>query len=307
VLEVRPAADEAEELVSLGFYNAVWPWDSISMDEVRSFKASVRDYVDLIAYADGAALGSAAVAVTGSRPSVAYVILTVPREQRRRGAGTALLEAATRWAGERALAALEGPAPEDDPDGVAFAERRGFLEIGREGRLVLHLATVDAPAIDPPPGLEIVTWAQRPELARGMYEVAREAFPDVPGDDDIEIEPYKDWLEHHMSGSGDRPEATFAALAGDEVVGYAKFSLTSARPNVATHDMTGVKRAWRGRGVAGALKRAEIAWAKANGYERLQTQNEMRNEPIRRLNERLGYKPAPGRILFSRPLDDERR
>ena len=55
------------------------------------------------------------------------------------------------------------------------------------------------------------------------------------------------------------------------------------------HDMTGVRRAWRGRGIARALKAAEIAWAKESGYERLETQNEERNEPIRRLNERYGY------------------
>jgi hypothetical protein len=42
-----------------------------------------------------------------------------------------------------------------------------------------------------------------------------------------------------MQGSGDLPEATFVAVAGDEVVGLAKFSITAARPKVAAHDMTG--------------------------------------------------------------------
>jgi GNAT superfamily N-acetyltransferase len=69
--------------------------------------------------------------------------------------------------------------------------------------------------------------------------------------------------------------------------------------------MTGVKRAWRGRGIAGALKRAQIGWAKEQGYERLATHNELRNEPIRRLNEHLGYKEAPGRIIFRGPLARE--
>ena len=48
--------------------------------------------------------------------------------------------------------------------------------------------------------------------------------------------------------------------------------------------MTGVRRAWRGRGIAGALKRTQLAWAKANGYERLETANETRNVPIQRLS-----------------------
>ena len=52
----------------------------------------------------------------------------------------------------------------------------------------------------------------------------------------------------------------------------------------------------RPRRRARALKATQIAWAKANGYEQLRTRNEQRNEPIRRLNERFGYRPAPGRI-----------
>ena len=66
--------------------------------------------------------------------------------------------------------------------------------------------------------------------------------------------------------------------------------------------MTGVKRAWRGRGIASALKRAQIAWALANGIEVLETTNEVRNAPMRRVNEKLGFTPAPGRIHLRGPL-----
>ena len=66
--------------------------------------------------------------------------------------------------------------------------------------------------------------------------------------------------------------------------------------------MTGVRRSWRGRGVARALKQAQIAWAKRAGYEVLETANEERNEPIRRLNADLGYQLAPGRIVLEGPL-----
>ena len=72
--------------------------------------------------------------------------------------------------------------------------------------------------------------------------------------------------------------------------------------NVPLEDLTGVKRAWRGRGIAGALKRTQMRWAKEHGYERLSTNNEERNEPIRRLNERYGYRPAPGRIFVRGPV-----
>ena len=134
-----------------------------------------------------------------------------------------------------------------------------------------------------------------------MYEVSLEAFPDVPGFEDDELESYEDWLAHEMQGSGDRPEATFVALAGDEVVGYAKFALTAAMPTSAFHDISGVKRAWRGRGIARALKVAQIRWAIESGYTELRTRNAEQNEPIRRLNASLGYTPGIGRIFLVGP------
>ena len=79
------------------------------------------------------------------------------------------------------------------------------------------------------------------------------------------MDSYEEWLSKDMRGDGDRPEATFVALADGEVAGYAKLSLSKSDSKIAFHDMTGVLRAFRGRGIAAALKRAEIAWAKQAG------------------------------------------
>jgi GNAT superfamily N-acetyltransferase len=167
----------------------------------------------------------------------------------------------------------------------------------------LDLTQIEEPGVELPDGVTITTWAERPDLIRGIYDVALEAVPDIPGDEEDEVEPFEDWLAHEMqAGPGDRPEATFVALADDEVVGYSKFSLSDAQPTVAHHDLTGVKRAWRNRGVARALKQAQIAWAKRSGYKRLETSNEERNEPIRRLNASFGYRPSGGHTLYRGPL-----
>jgi GNAT superfamily N-acetyltransferase len=227
-----------------------------------------------------------------------YLHLWVAPEERRRGAGSELYRAVSSWAAERGHRELEVPVRDDDRESVAFAERRGFAPFRRERGLVLELAALEPPRIEPPAGVEIVTWAERPDLAGGIYEVAAEALPDIPGEQDSAVEPFEGWLDHEMRGPGDRPEATFVALAGDEVVGYAKFALSDAQPTTAHHDLTAVKRAWRGRGIAGALKATQIVWAKESGFKELRTRNEERNEPIRRLNERFGYRPAPGRIYL---------
>lgn len=301
-LTVRPTVGRDDDDVSLAIYNEVWPRRAVTMAEVDSFKRSALAEQDHLAVLDATPVASGFVAILPARPGVGHASITVLGRHRRRGAGTALYRDISRWCADRGLDVIETLVEEDDEASLDHARRRSFTETERFGDMVLELGRLDPPARTPPAGIEIVSWAQRPELARGIYEVAVEAYPDMPGGEAEEMEPFDDWLAHDMAGSGDLPEATFVALACSEVVGYAKFSLTAAQPAVAFHDTTGVKRAWRGRGVAGALKRAQVAWAKERGYERLVTANEMRNEPIRRLNARLGYREAPGRILLRGPL-----
>lgn len=269
-----------------------------SVEAYLDWKRQAEDAQWFAASLDGDDAG-VAVAVLGwhSPPGVARFELDVRPEQRCRGVGSALLAAVGAWSRTGGCSGLLGAVREDDPASLAWAESRGLREVGRNSMLVLDLAEAKPPEVDAPEGIEVTTWAERPDLVRGIYAVAREAYPDVPGEEEAELASFEDWLSADMQGTGDRPEATFLALAGGEVVGYAKLALSSARPSVVMHDMTGVKRAWRGRGIAGALKRAEIGWAKTNGFTRLETFNEERNEPIRRLNERHGYRPEPGQII----------
>lgn len=301
-LTIRGTASRDDERLSLEISNAVWPLFAFTIDDVDAFKMSVVAQADHVAFIDGEPAGSGFVAIQPSRLGVAMAMITVLPSQRRRGVGTGLYRAISAWCAEQGIDAIEAEAEADDVESIGFAERRGFVAIEHTGRMVLDLADFEPPPVAPPPGIDIVTWADRPDAARGMYEVASEGYLDIPGNEDDEMEAFEDWLVHDMQGPGDRPEATFVALAGDVVVGYAKLFLTAARPSIAVHDMTAVRRSWRGRGVAGALKRAQIAWAKGQGFETLRVGNEVRNEPIRRLNRRLGYREAPGRLMLRGPL-----
>ena len=262
------------------------------------WKRQAEAMVWLLAERDGAVLG-AGYALTGwhTPPHRAIGGALVVPEHRGQGAGDEIREAVERWAAGRGATELEGPVAEDDDGSIAWASARGYEETGRNSRMVLDLTTVEAPVVSPPSGIEIVTWAERPELAEGLWEVAREAGPDVPGEEETDVGPFEEWLERDMRGLSDDPEAVFVALADDEVAGFAKLSLLKERTDRAYHDLTGVKRAFRGRGIAAALKRTQIAWAKNAGYTSLQTSNEVRNEPIRRLNERHGYVVEPGVVV----------
>jgi GNAT superfamily N-acetyltransferase len=301
-IELRVVEDEDGTLAALDVWNRVYRPLAVSRADLADYVEYCEARFDILALADGRVVGSAFAAIEPDQPAdVIESHVAVLAEARRQGAGTLLYRRVSEWARERGRSQLQSIVLDADPDGADWARARGFVEVSREAAVALELRGSAEPDVVPPEGVAIVTWAERPELARGMYEVVCEAMPDIPGEDDS-VPAYDVWLRSYMGGASDRPEATFVAVAGEEVVGFAKLHLSEARPGVAVHDLTGVKRAWRGRGVARALKTTQIRWATRNGYERLETANELRNEPIRRLNEQLGYRPAPGWARVRGPL-----
>src|SRR5256885_4428820 len=159
---------------------------------------------------------------------------------------------------------------EDVPGAPAWAEQQGFREISRSVRLALDLTAIEEPAVDPPEGVELVTWAERPELARGLYEVACEAYPDEPSSGDVEMEPFEGWLSQDMQGSGDRADAVFVALAGGEVAGYAKLAM-SVRPGYVLPHPPPPKPPLPRPRIANPPKPAQIAWAQREGFRTLET------------------------------------
>src|SRR5262249_17509013 len=157
-----------------------------------------------------------------SPPGVGHLRLFVLAEHRERGAGTKLLDRLSTWLGERECAEATATVSEDDSDSLEWAARRGFEEVGRNSIMALDLTAAVAPEPDPPSGIEIVTWSERPDLISGVYEVYLEASPDVPGEEEVEISSFEEWLVNDMQGAGDRSDATFIAVSDGAVVGYAK-------------------------------------------------------------------------------------
>jgi hypothetical protein len=74
----------------------------------------------------------------------------------------------------------------------------------------------------------IVSLAERPDGARGAYEVALEAVPDIPGGEAERVEPFDDWLLHEMMGPGDRLREVLV-LRGSTDVGTSRADGGQAR------------------------------------------------------------------------------
>jgi GNAT superfamily N-acetyltransferase len=223
------------------------------------------------------------------------VVLGVLPEHRGSGAGTALYVAVSRWAAGQGLDTIEARAESDDKVSLGFAERRGFAEVWRERGFELDLREA-APSPPPPAGIEIVQLEDRPELDAALYDVALEAEPDVPSNEDWQAPSLKEFLESDIHRPG---SIIVVALDDAEAVGYATLTVHEGK---GTHAFTAVKRAARGRGVARALKVAQIEWAKAHGLTHLSATNERRNAPMIRVNESLRYREVPGRVGLRGPL-----
>jgi GNAT superfamily N-acetyltransferase len=226
--------------------------------------------------------------------------LVVVPDARGRGVGTAVLAELGALACSDDKTELEGETREEDDASRAFLEHRGFRVVGGEKWLTLDIAAAEEPAMELPPGISIVTRAERPDLTDALFPVAQEGTADIPGFPGPTT--YEQFMSIEIERPTRRPEYFFIALAGDEPIGYASLDDFGRE---ARNGLTAVKRAWRRRGVATALKRTQIAAAKRAGFGRLVTGSEERNLAMRSLNAKLGYKPerSLNTVVFRGPAD----
>ena len=247
----------------------------------------------LLAYRDGKLAGSGSA--SKSDLGGGAVTPRVLPAHRRRGVGTALLRRLAAHA--ESCGYDEVGSLVDDASSLAFAERFGFAETGRQVEQVRTVAP-DEPWPAVPDGIEVVTVAERPELLRRLYhELALQAFEDIPTPGKVEIT-----LEQWESEWLNWPEGTFVALAGDEIVGMAGLCHDADRADRAENALTAVRRDRRGRGLARMLKETATAWAAEHGIREIYTWTQTGNENMREVNERLGYVTRDVAISVRRKL-----
>lgn len=312
MIELRPARTDEDLATVAGIVSKTTPENPISVEEMRWADATYpggRRFVALLDGVPAGAGGAGRVHVYPPEYEGLWGNISVLEGRRRQGVGSVLLQALSDVARDAGKTLLLGRTTAAHPEAIEFLEHRGFREVERMKVVRLDLSRVDAAAIDAaaariPPGIRMTSLGDEPELARGAYDVALEALPDIPGEGPQAPGSYEEFRARDVDRPGMPPGGFVLGVeeSSGRVVGYASLMITPGSPTVAWHHMTGVARDWRGRGLAGALKAATIRWALGAGIDALETANDVVNAPMREVNRKLGYLPEPDEIIVRGPI-----
>lgn len=229
------------------------------------------------------------------RSSTAFLGLLVRKSHRRRGIGGALYDAMVEHARGIGATGLRSTFDENDA-GVAFARKHGFAEARAETESILDPRTVtEAPSGD------VTLQSVRDVDPRLVYEVDVQATLDMPSTEQHDHMPYDEWEGHVLRNPLFTAEGGFVAIV-DGVAGAASLLLADEESRRSANMFTGTLGAYRGRGLALAVKLGSIRWAAEHGIESMVTTNDETNAPMLAINRRLGYVEAGRRVEYLKEL-----
>jgi mycothiol synthase len=288
---IRKAETDADLADWCEVWNAITPREPASLDTVKRRFERQPERLYLVAEAAGriVGLGFAGLSQSPERTALAVRVLD---EHRRRGIGSDLLGRLLTYSADLSPDWVSGMVSEDDAASVEWVQRRGFEEYGRQVELSRQVRD-DEEQVSLPPGIEI--GELRDEHLAGAYAVAVECTPDMPVTPPIPAPPYQEWLEEEVPGP-----LTFVALDQGRIIGYA--ALLDRIEGLAEHGLTAVLRSHRGRGIATALKQAQLRWASEHGYRELATWTQDGNAAMQAVNLKLGYRPRPAVVNVQKRL-----
>lgn len=240
----------------------------------------------------------------------------VADEHRRRGIGSALLGALEAEARRLGAPKVHGNVSAREPEALEWARRRGYREIGRRIQ-----AAIDLEGFDP------ARWQERADATRRegiriaaldearrasdaaafeallheIYDVEAEAWEDVPIATPMAHWSYDAFRRLLLEQPGNAADLDVVAFDGDAVAGFTSSFRNRDGARGGT-GFTGTRRAYRGRGIAFAVKVEALARAKASGIRWMLTTNDEPNKPMRAINHTLGYEPLPAHVQLEKVL-----
>lgn len=232
---------------------------------------------------------------------------------RRRGIGTRIYDHMLSDLSRKGASAVRMSAREKDDVGCGFLRRRGFDEVMRSLEFELKTEHFGFSAFEEDElrtlneGVRVLAlprlMERDPAWFQKLYALHVAITRDIPIPDEpnpeMQPERFRSYLLHHKDAL---LEGSFVAVSGDDYVGECLLQRHDGDAEALYHDTTGVLRAYRGKGVAMALKLQAIRFAKEGGFRRLVTWVEDNNAPMLSINKKLGFRHRSGFIVYEKKL-----
>lgn len=244
------------------------------------------------------------------RPGRFWLTVIVDPAHRKQGLGTTLYEQAAAFARAQGGTELRSEVRDDFTEGRRFMERHGFA-LDRH----IFLSKLELEAFDEKPfagalaraeaeGIRFFTLGEagdrEPANRRKLYDLNHLTALDNPSNDGTFL-PFEAFEKMIFESAWYRPEGQILAAAGERWVGLAAVAHLT-QDNSAYNAFTGVDPAYRGRGIAQALKLLGIRCARNWGTSSISTDNDSQNGSMLAINRKLGYQPQPGMHWLKRSL-----
>lgn len=310
LVHVRPRRSEDDERMMEILNRIFHDRPPYTVDELRHFFALQPPEAHLemhVAEREGMVVGGVAWwrAAYIKEQNAYYCEIDVDPSFWGRGIGSALYDLMLHAIRRRGAKRLYARFRDDLPEAERFARNRGFVPSGRTDRMSrlevkwARLETCrEAYRRVSDAGIRITTLAELApsdeELLRAVHRLEDETLRDVPSAEEYVSMPFERWRARALEAPGFSFAAFWLALEGDRPVGTAELRLREAR--AAFNAYTCVDRAYRGKGIARALKLRTVEWAAQNGVDVIYTGNDLDNKPMLAINIDLGYQPLPAMV-----------
>ena len=305
VAAIAPAADVGDAAGG-----ELWLRQRKEFDESRYFR---RHYV-AEHEETGQLLGYGSVEQTVYLPRYRLILVVGP-QWLRRGVGDLLLDRLTNDLREAGAVTVTFRDYESTSEVQAFLKERGFNETTRLSELRLTVENANGSAFSSAiervkaQGISVSTLREEresdPRYVEKLYGLTSALRLDDPARPPFTPPSYNErearlWLELPYV----LPDAYFIARDGEEYVGVTDLNLLEAVPGGVSHGFTGVRREYRRRGIATALKVRAVEYAARHGFRTIRAFNHPSQAALLALNERLGFRHLFSHVTLERCLKE---